>query len=328
MTEEEHFKALEDKIMLLSNTAWSDRNLHWNEVEKWLEQFDKEVKGSSIHFLHLLSNFMYFGRKEVREMLKSLYRDIYRCPIIQEIREANCHTKDIEFLNTEFEKVLQNTKFLGIGNPSESGTHLLYLFRQTNNIKKTQFINGHEVFKRDQKGETLIKDEKISRYVFIDDLAGSGSQAITYSKNLVKDIKDRNPIAKVSYYVLFATEEAIRNIQANSYFDEVRSIFTLDDSFKCFSARSRYFRGKKADEERENTKTLCSHFDRPLSKILCTKEGFPDENYYELGFNDSQLLLSFYHNTPDNAPPVFWFSNRPSELKNWKPIFNRYHKVY
>ena len=39
------------------------------------------------------------------------------------------------------------------------------------------------------------------------------------------------------------------------------------------------------------------------------------------GYKDSQLLLGFTHNTPDNTLPIIW------KEENWIPIFKRYSKI-
>jgi len=84
------------------------------------------------------------------------------------------------------EKELDCTRFLGIGNPSESGVHLLYYFRQENCLPKDVFIDASRAFKStvtpDGNISVQIGNPDITRYVFIDDICGSGDTAITYSK--------------------------------------------------------------------------------------------------------------------------------------------------
>ena len=72
--------------------------------------------------------------------------DLFRAPLVHAIRRANNDIKDITFLDVEFCKELACTRFLGVGNPSESGHHLLYYFRQENSLPKAAFINSHEIF--------------------------------------------------------------------------------------------------------------------------------------------------------------------------------------
>ena len=50
-----------------------------------------------------------------------------------------------------------------------------------------------------------------------------------------------------------------------------------------------------------------------------------DEKVNPLGYDNCQLLLSFFHNTPNNSLPIFWFEDEQVE---WKPMFRRYPKIY
>ena len=41
---------------------------------------------------------MYFGSREIRELLGALYRDLVKYPIVASIRKANRNTRDIDLL--------------------------------------------------------------------------------------------------------------------------------------------------------------------------------------------------------------------------------------
>jgi len=198
------------------------------------------------------------------------------------------------------------------GNPSESGTHLLYIFRQENNLPKNLFINAHEIFTSSGVGTRTLRDHSISRYVFLDDLAGSGTQAEAYSREILTDLKHMSPSAQAAYYVLFATTRALSQIRANTRFDNVNCIYELDESFRCFSDQSRYFNGNVL-------------FPKATSEEICRHYGNRLVPAHPLGYKDSQMLLSFHHNTPDNTLPVIWFDD-PSGPP-WHPIFRRYQKL-
>src|SRR6266542_267271 len=162
-----------DKIIVLNETAW-ENNVERPKIDSWLKNF-KNAK-ERIHALYLLSQFMYFGSRPVRNLLVSLYRDLYKYRKIQRIRKNNADSIDTVLINSIFEKQLKRTRFLGIGNPSESGPHLLYYFRQENRLPKNLFINTHEIFRRNRKGQTVrLKSPNVYHYVFLDDFCGSGS---------------------------------------------------------------------------------------------------------------------------------------------------------
>jgi len=307
------------KIVLLSQNIWEHRIKEPN-IEKWLQNFNEDddaLKCESTHALFLLSHFMFFGVREVRELLKSMYRDKIKNPLIQDSRKKLANTKNVAEISALFEKEIEATRFLGMGNPSESGNHLLYFFRQENELPKELFIHTHEIlsFNRDAKNNTSLKlkNEDIKRYIFIDDVCGSGEQATDYSEDLVKEIKNINPDVEVCYFTLFSTSNGLKHVKDNTLFDVVDCIFELDDSFKCFSDSSRYFKSiENLPISKEFTERFCNDYGKYLM-------GSEDD---ALGYKDGQMLIGFAHNIPDNTLPIIW-----NDWDNWSPIFKRYSKL-
>lgn len=294
-------------IEVLNKKVW-DRRLKGGELDLWLAKFSAEEQLSA---LHLLAQFTYFGHREIREMLRTLYRDMIRYPAIQSIRKVHGNTLDPAIIEPAFEAELRTTRFLGMGNPSESGTHLLYYFRQENDLPKSLFINGHEIFHRDAHTHTItLKTPKVRRYVFIDDLCGSGSQAIRYSKNLLRDMLALDNTLDISYFSLLGSEAGLNLIRKQSAFTTAEALFSMDESFRCFHPSSRYYLGSEQAERVQAESTMRKH-------------GMLLEPSFPLGFNDSQLLLGFFHNIPDNTLPVIW-----STKSDWTPVFRRYDKKY
>lgn len=75
-------KDIYDKIDVLNKILWDDRALR-PSIEAWLSNFQNDEKKQA---LYLLSRCMYFNHESTRYLLKALYRDKYRTPIIQMIR--------------------------------------------------------------------------------------------------------------------------------------------------------------------------------------------------------------------------------------------------
>ena len=315
-----------EKVYAYYQTIWADKwkeNIHLD----WLDNFNGAdptlEEKEKLNMLYLLSKFMYFGNEELRELLTSLYRDLFKYPIIADIRHKNADTLDCTFIEQEFKKELDATKFLGVGNPSESGVHLLYYFRQECKISKRYFINSSDIFEthkvsdQDPAGnprtylKTELKSKTIKRYVFIDDFCGSGNQATLYLKPIAENIKFEMPDAEIKYLMLFSTAKGLDEVRKIAEFDTVEAVFVLDESFKAFSTDSRYFKIP-----------IDSSIERNFSKQTAEKYG---NNLFmpPLGYGDCQLLFGLFHNTPDNSLPIFW-----SELNQWKPIFKRYNKMY
>ncbi|HFS0771143.1 MULTISPECIES: hypothetical protein [Pseudomonadaceae] len=314
---------LEDKIAVLAKHAW-DEEVRWPHIEAWLENFSGEVLDSSTerkYALFALSRFMYFSRRMVREMLRSLYQDHFKAPMIQRIRRNFRDTKDTTLLNKLYTQELLATRFLGVGNPSESGAHLLYFFRQANFLMKDLFVDFSSAFEaRSVKNgsNTVIsyipQEPGVHRFIFFDDLVGSGTQASTYlSKQLAKIRRSGNHL-DIRFMSLFATTEGLEKLNEPSMFDgKAMTLFELDDTFRAFGGNSRHFANPPTWFDPADMLKVAIHYGNKL--------WFPNG----LGYKNSQLFLGFSHNTPDNTLPIFWHDggNPP-----WSPVFIRYHKKY
>lgn len=304
------YDVLERKIKILHNTAWRDK-WAWDsdQYSKWLDNFKE--KDEKLNAMFLLSKFMYFDNETIRELMVRIYEDLYKRPIVYEIRKQNKGTTDSNVIESKFKEALSKTRFLSIGNPSESSAHLLYFFRQENYLKRDLFISPHELFSHNKDGEDIqasLKVAGIERIVLLDDFCGSGNQATKFHEEFVTYLKDKAPQVHIAYYALFAIEDGLNKVKGLS-FDQAESVFVLDESYKCFSDVSRFFL-----EEDSQLKAPC--------KIMCEKYG-EQISSTPLGYKDCQMLLGFHHNTPNNTLPIFW-----QEKNGWHPMFKRFVKIY
>lgn len=297
---------LEEKIKILSLEAWKDK-VDGADVSLWLNNFDPN---ECVEASFLLSSFMYFDNNSVRELLRRAYQDLYMRPEVFKIRRKYSNTLDIGIIQGKYNKVLEHTRFINIGNPSESSAHLLYYYRQENELPVHLFINAHQIYKHTIEGEeikTQLDISNIDTIIFIEDFCGSGTQATEYYNKFVKPIKDNSGSIRIIFHSLFATQVGYDIVNGLGY-DEVKTVFLLDDSFKCFSEVSRFF-----NDHNNDIKDRCQE--------LCTVHGNKLCQEHPLGYKDGQLLIGFYHNTPNNTLPIFW-----SSTTSWNPIFKRYKK--
>lgn len=313
------------KIKILNETTWENRASKL-QIGKWLENFEEEEQ---IQALFLLSQFMYFGNIQMRNLLKSLYRDLFQYKIIEKIRKDNGDTRDLNIIDLEYKKALSKTRFLGLGNPSESGPHLLYFFRQENSLSKKLFINTFEIFAQND-GELSLRYPEVDHYVFVDDFCGSGSQAKKYSEIMLKNLKELDSTLKVSYLMLFGTKLGKEIVRMETLFDHVDSVYEFDESFKCFEKNSRIFKDAELPISQDIAEKISFKYGRSLMERICKKSVKSSEVYScstknAHGFGDGQLLVGFHHNTPDNSLPIFWFDE---DGTSWTPIFKRYNKIY
>jgi hypothetical protein len=308
------------ELQILAEHAW-DREVTWDEISRWAENFsglhtlkDEEQRGA----LYLLTRFMFFSKRLTREMLRSLYRDLFESPLKQRARRSLRHSRDAVLIQRLYEGELKTTRFVAIGNPSESGAHLLYYFRQVNRLPKNLFVDCSSAFRpiSPQGGiaRYVPRDLAVTRYVFFDDLVGSGQQISSYLLPYIKGLRLAMPALDLHFLSLFSTTQGLKSLNSKAFFNgNAQCLFELDSSYAAFAANSRYFSNAPMWLDVAGLKQLCEFYGSRVE---------PD---MPLGYRQGQLLLGFSHNTPDNTLPIFWNEGRKNP---WSPIFLRYDKVY
>lgn len=294
------------RIKTLNETLWEGQ-ANKVRVDEWLSHFDAPdtAETDKLHALYLLSCFSYFSQVLVRELLRAMYRDLIRYPLIAEIRKKNGHTTDVDLIEREFVSVLNSTRFLGMGDAADSGAHLIYLFRQANDLPKKLFMTSHEL------GDAL--PDGVERIIVMDDFAGSGQQATRYSQDIFGRLNANESKVTVQYLMLFATTKALKTIRKKTDFDSVDRVCELDETFRAVSALSRYFPAKFSDVSLEQARTTAGRYGKELGSKSSA-----------LGFRKGQLLLGFAHNIPNNTLPIF--SQLGNRKRSWSPLFRRFNK--
>ncbi|QNK66679.1 hypothetical protein [Variovorax sp. PAMC26660] len=307
----------------LSEHAW-ENEIRWPHIQSWEANFTGEVYSEDeerLYALFALTRFMYFGRQAILEMLKSLYRDHFRSPLIQRARRNHNNTKDWGILEAAFKQELAATKFLGVGNPAESGAHLLYRFRQVNRLSKELFSDISTEFVSRVVGINGVatvqlerRHAQINRYVFFDDLVGSGTQASIYLADQLKKIRQANANIDLRFMCLFATTAGLQKLNTTPLFaGNAVALFELDSTYHCLTLNSRHFKNPPSWFDIGKMTKIASHYGAALQPQL------------PLGYKNGQLLLGFSHNTPDNTLPIFWDEGA---LRPWQAVFKRFDKIY
>jgi hypothetical protein len=301
------------RVKTLSERLW-EGHCQAPDIEAWLNNFDGrhcgDTSGERLHALHLLASVSYFGLREIRVLLRSMFRDLYRYPIVQQLRNDLGGTTDAAEIGRRFNEELQATRFIGMGNPAESGTHLLYYFRQENRLPRSLFVHQHELL------TSAVTDPPLKRVVFIDDLCGSGEQSVRYSRTLLRDLKEvasrRGRTIAFHYLVLFGTASGLSRAERESDFDMVDAVYELDTTYRTYGDDSRVFR-RPPDAITSAT-----------SENLATRYGSELWPEWPLGYENGQLLLALHHNVPDNSLPILWFDQ---DEPSWVAIFPRHPKI-
>lgn len=312
------WEALTTRLVTLGERVW-EGNANGPAVENWLRNFDGRtgapVDAERLHALYLLSQFMYFGAREIRVLLRALYRELFLLPLAQKVRLQT--TSEAEFI-AELETELAATRFLGVGNPSESGVHLLYYFRQENLLGKGAFLDSAQIYTiaaEDTCRRRVPRYADVKRYIFLDDMCGSGETAVRYSSDLLPELISEKPDVELSYFSLFATTAGLDRVKRETVFGQSGAVYELDESYKWADASSRYLAA------------LPDGLDSTLLVRIADVYGKEIIPGHPLGYLDSQLLLGFSHNTPDNTLPIIWGDQQNGSRIAWYPIFRRYPKV-
>lgn len=314
------WEELRSRITVLNERAW-ERRISWDLVERWLTNFDggsgKSTEVERLHALYILAQFLYFGSPEIRVLLKALYRDLFLVPLIQALRRANGNTRDVDVIKSLVDEALKKTRFLGVGNPSESGVHLLYFFRQENRLSKANFMDTAQILERAPSGTgRRLRYPSVEHYVFVDDVCGSGETAERYSKDFLEEVKTLKSDVKLSYLCMFGTSEGMYHVRTETVFEgDCGAVFELDQSYKSLSGDSRYLKVMPDLIDADVIQRMCEHYGARL---------WPD---WPKGFMDGELLLGFHHNTPDNTLPIIWMEQAHGCSIPWTPAFRRYPKL-
>lgn len=311
--------SIRKRIMLLSDAIW-EGNGGTEDVNLWLDNFTGKTEGvtqevEQLHAVHLLSHFTYFGLREIRELLKALYRDLFRYEVIQEIRERAEGRSDPVFLREAFDEALARTRFLGVGNPAESGTHLLYYFRQENRLRKELFPNPYELLVTSpEDGRFRIADPEVQRLVFIDDVVGTGRQAAQHNVAFINHLSEAARLSEqqieVWYLTLFADPKGMAKVQQLG-FDHAAAVHELNSSQMAFSEESHVYASPPKGITREIGQAVADRYGADLA---------PGNS---MGYGDGGLMLGLHHNVPDHTLPIFWVQKA---FGSWNPMFRRYPK--
>ncbi len=318
---DEVFEELRKRVIVLNARVWENR-IDWDLVQRWLANFTgrtgKDVAEERLNALFLLAQFLYFGSVEIRVLLRAVYRDLFLVPAIQQVRSLYGGTRDAAIIRRGLISLQATTRFLGVGSPSESGVHLLYYFRQENRLHKGQFIDTAQILERASSSGSgrSLRYPGVTRYVFVDDVCGSGDTAQRYSRDFLEEVSHLDPSISFSYLAMFGRSDGLDSIRNHTVFGtNVAAVFELDETYRCLSPTSRYLR------------VVPPHIDPDTVRLLARVYGETLLPGHGGGFEDSQMLMGFHHNTPDNTLPIMWMDQENDSPIPWCAVFRRYPKI-
>jgi len=294
MTFDQLDEELQATIITLNDQVWKT-NLKQSIINNWLTNFSDDEKENA---LLLLSNFIYYNNNDIRNLCRYLYLR-FRKHLILDLKLTGAKLDTWQSIFSNYKAVLSKTRFIALGDASESGFHMLYNFRKVNHLPVELFSQLYML------EEALEKGDSIDHIVFVDDLIGSGKQTVDFWEYLSSRKSEILKVRNIHYLALFGTESGIRHIE-NKTNIMVDVIEMFDSSHQVFS---------------NSSMAITANSTRKKCRAMCFKYGKRLFRSHPLGYNNSQLLIGFEHNIPNNTLPIIW-SN-----KKWNPLFERDTKI-
>lgn len=252
------------------------------KIETWLENVESDEEKQI--FIQLFNNFNYFTRMKFSLGLKDSYSKF----------------KDI--VGEEY----KNSLFLPLGSQGgifNGAYEIMPLFRRINRIDKTRIVMQTQDFltKRDTSS--------VQNIVLVDDFIGSGTTLIKYIKLLKKDYMSFLENKCIYVIVVVVGEKGLESIDKlrKETGLEIKEIIYHKRMEKAFTDLSGIFSNEK---DRAYAKKIIRKYEKNVAK----------RSIDIMGFKNSEGLIGFYYNTPNNTLAVFWDSKEES---TWVPILPR-----
>lgn len=267
-----------------------------NELKPFLDEVivnwgfaDRHIDEVRLRFIKWLNNFETYDEVKLAFELAKVIHYKNDNDISEIVKELAGN------LRKEFDNDFSDVFFFSLGESSNcSGSIFLYKYS-----KELQWSVTDKNFPYDNFSKYIGK-----KIVFFDDVIGSGNQAIKFASKHFLDV-DVKP-----YYVsVFGLKDGVDRIKESGLFARVLVGERISNSERAFHTSSKEFDASV----KEKIQSLCETYGREL---------YSDS---PLGYDDSQLLLTFSHNTPNNTLPVIW-SGTESESNPelvWYPLFPR-----
>ena len=264
-----------------------------DNVRAWLEQFEYNIEQRLM--FNLLQHMRFYNEEMIREKISGLHKKVQ-----QSVAERGGITPG------DRRERRRDILLSSFGLPAQSGSSYARIYRHENRI------TTHNVANFDEIPEILEENDHIKALVFVDDIIASGESTVGSLDGLNNMcgelIRDRQVKVFISAICgLHIGIEKLENAIKDMSFDAkiIVSDF-LDETDQCFTGQSKVF-DSLSEQER--------------AKQIALKYGKTLKARPPLGYKNSQLLVAFYDNCPNNTLPILW-KESTGKVK-WTPLFKR-----
>ncbi|MEW8963007.1 phosphoribosyltransferase-like protein [Paraclostridium dentum] len=190
--------------------------------------------------------------------------------------------------------------FPSVGNVYNSSSEMIPLIREIDREKGNIYLYKDTIV----HGIEEISDD-IESVIFFDDISGTGGTIIKFLEKNIDFIREKE------IYINLVAITKVAKIEIDKFKQE-------NNDLKIYLKYKYEF--DKAFEHLDRLE--CGHKDK-IHKF--EEDVWGQNNKNILGYEDSQLLVGFEHNIPNNTISSFWLSSDMlREEKKWNPLFHRY----
>lgn len=261
-----------------------------DKVLSWVEQ--ARVEEQQI-LLQLLKSFEYYTIKRVNLAFNAL------------------HTKfSIDYADAlhKFQtNAYSNAIFLPVYKKDSTRTSSYDMhgcYKNANNLSK-------HCFKTDLSFvlENDFPINEIDNIIFIDDMIGTGSTMIKFLRETFNRFDDKCNLKskRIFLIVLEACSHGVEALEHYSKENDINLILIFSQLHKKAFSNNYIF----VTEELESTRKIIHELEMRIND---------NRKRNVMGYEESEALMSFYHNIPNNTLSVFWKDN---DTVGWKPLFPR-----
>jgi hypothetical protein len=258
-----------------------------DHLRTWLEQFGR--KSHQRLMFRILKDVRFYSENEIRNKMEVVHGIVTRGMVDRRIHK-------------------QVKKWPGVlvsylDGPGKSGARFAKLYVDENEMYSENLIE------KSQLKEVLSKREDLDGLVFIDDFIGTGRSICDYLENFIATcwslVKQRRlRVFVISVCGFESGKKAIEGfLNAKAVPIRVHICDLFDESDKCFSPSSKVF---PEPEDRNRAMEIAEQKGLQLCKPA------------PLGYGNSQALVVFSHNCPNNSLPILW-----EKTRDWMPLFRR-----
>lgn len=198
-----------------------------------------------------------------------------------------------KFINYQLKLDLYKTKYSRIQNTSkiDSSNYFLEEFKIINDVPNDLCIDVEKAEKEEFKN--------IENIVFFDDIIGSGK---TISKFFMQNF---DKLKEVNCYILCIEIMSDSKNYLEPFFEENN----INCELHGYNIQDKAFNIDILGEDYLKKEKLVYELEKKI---------WGKESDFIMGFENSQAIVSFFRNTPNNTISSFWYDN-----SNWKGLFPR-----